>query len=556
MKSVLSLIFVFCTCMTLMAAHRQYDIYLVGSNTGWSFWGDHKMNYLGDGVYYLDCSGLTFNAEFKIATSDWRTIDLGGASLVADHAVPLVWKGSNIPYPSGWNIGSLTVMLAEDLSSYTLLCTSVPRYSGTLPILHINTESGRGVTSTDEYVAATCWQESSGIEGCEDIGSADSALVLSIRGRGNWTWNGFDKKPYRIKLDKKASLGGLRKAKNFCLMARADDNLGYLRDEVGYEVSRRLGMPWTPDCRPIELILNGDYLGLYFITEPVRIGQHHVDITEQEDGETDPDSITGGWLMEIDNYAGSDQIQMKAGNGDQLYLTYHSPEVLSAQQRAWLTEQMKQLDKLIYSSDKTSTVWERYIDKDALVRFYLVNEIMEDTESFHGSCYFYRDRGDTCRWTWGPVWDFGNAYRVMKDRFIYDRPQFTQYWIGEMVKWESFQFHLRQVWQEWLSTGWPGLTEWVAARADTLAEAARYDAARWPSYGANPLSNRVSEMQYNLEWRMRWLIQQWGELSDVDEMPIQSSDDEQPVYDLMGRPVQSLSTNGLYIRAGRRIFVR
>ncbi len=414
------------TVASSLAAHRQYDIYLVGRDTNWSFQSDHRLSYQGDGVYHIDCSNLTFCQEFKIATSDWKTIDLGGASLLPDTPVAMTWKGSNIPYPTGWKIKALTLTLAEDLSSYTLLCTSASLVSGTLPVLHIQTYQGQPISSTSEYITATYWQEGLSLEGQEDIGRADSTLELKIRGRGNWTWSGFDKKPYRIKLEKKAALGGLRKAKNFCLMARADDNLGYLRDEVGFEVSRRMGMPWTPECRPVELVLNGAYAGLYFVTEPVRIGEHHVNIVPQAEKETAPDSITGGWLMEIDNYQEEHQIRITEGNGEKLCLKYHDPEELSTEQYNWIAIQMQTLNRIIYSTDKNSTDWELYIDKDALVRYYLVNEVMEDTESFHGSCYFYRDRGDTALWTWGPVWDFGNAFRVMKNRLIYDGPEFTQ----------------------------------------------------------------------------------------------------------------------------------
>ena len=57
---------------------------------------------------------------------------------------------------------------------------------------------------------------------------------LQIRGRGNYTWDWFEKKPYRIKLDKKAPLLGFNKSKHFVLLAHADDNLGFLRETDGF----------------------------------------------------------------------------------------------------------------------------------------------------------------------------------------------------------------------------------------------------------------------------------------------------------------------------------
>jgi hypothetical protein len=133
-------------------------------------------------------------------------------------------------------------------------------------------------------------------------------LAMEIRGRGNYTWTGFDKKPYRIKLGEKKKLLGMNKSRHFTLLAHADDNLAFLRNTVGFELSRRLGLKYTPAQQPVEVVLNGDYIGLYFLTENIRIANDRVDITEQADMTTHPDSITGGWLIEIDNYTEDNQV--------------------------------------------------------------------------------------------------------------------------------------------------------------------------------------------------------------------------------------------------------
>ncbi len=73
----------------------------------------------------------------------------------------------------------------------------------------------------------------------------------------------MEKKPYRIKLDKKQPLMGLNKSKHFCLMAHADDNNAFQADEMGFTFSEIIGLEYTPRQRHIELVLNGDYIGLY-----------------------------------------------------------------------------------------------------------------------------------------------------------------------------------------------------------------------------------------------------------------------------------------------------
>ena len=169
--------------------------------------------------------------------------------------------------------------------------------SGTLPVMYITTENNKPITSKEDYLNATYYLDAKGVAGYENIGSATAPLNMEIKGRGNYSWTGFDKKPYRIKLADKQALMGMKKSKHFALLAHADDSndrKGYLRNAVGFELSKLIGMTYTPDSKPLEVVLNGDYIGLYFLTETIRVGTDRVNIVEQEDEETNSENITGG----------------------------------------------------------------------------------------------------------------------------------------------------------------------------------------------------------------------------------------------------------------------
>ena len=131
------------------------------------------------------------------------------------------------------------------------------------------------------------------------------------------------------------------------------------------------------------------------LTEKLRIGKNRVEITEQADMSEDPEEITGGWLLEIDNYEYDDQIFIRNEIRDQdcLNMTIHEPEVLSREQRSYITSFIKDTDKAIYSPNKSSKIWEKYIDMDTLARYYIVREIVDDAESFRGSSYIHKERG-------------------------------------------------------------------------------------------------------------------------------------------------------------------
>lgn len=282
-------------------------------------------------------------------------------------------------------------------------------YSGTLPVMFINTENKAPITSKEVYVQATCYVDPMGNEECPASGTKEAPLTLSVKGRGNWTWTGFNKKPYRLKLAAGEPLLGMKKSKHFVLMAGADDNLGFMRNPLGYELSRRMKLAWTPDCRPLEVVLNGDYIGLYFLTENIRVDEDRVDVTEQAD--CSDDDVTGGWLVEVDNYYTDPHISVKVTDKSQdIWITYKSPEVLSAAQEDYLQRQFDAIRDAVYNKDRSSTEWENLIDMYAMARVYVVREILQDEEGFHGSFYLHKESGNDSKWVAGPVWDFGNAY--------------------------------------------------------------------------------------------------------------------------------------------------
>ena len=383
-------------------------------------------------------------------------------------------------------------------------------YSGTLPMMFINTENNTPITSKEEYLNATYYLDPMGIEGVKAFGSKESPLVLQIKGRGNYTWSGFDKKPYRLKLDKKADLMGMPKSKHFGLLAHADDELGFLRNTIGFEISRRLGMRWTPNQHPVEVMLNGEYIGLYLLTELIRVDPDRVNITEQNDEETDPEAITGGWLVEIDNYQEEGQVRIIENGRTEIWFTPKTPEILSDEQRAYLTNLVTNVNSALYQSNKESRDWENYVDIDELAKFYIVQEVLDNAESFHGSCYWHKERGVGQKIFFGPVWDFGNSYRRSNGKFIYQDPPYGQTWIGEMAKFPHFQEVVKKYWDEFLAYDYDGLTQVIDEFEDYIAGAAPYDAERWPQYGSRNFANARNNFKNTLTNRVNWLKEQWG----------------------------------------------
>lgn len=417
-------------------------------------------------------------------------------------------------------------------------------YSQTLPVLFINTENYTPITSKDTYINATYYLDAMGIDGVDSIGSKEQQLDMEIRGRGNYTWRDFEKKPYRIKLGKKQSMLGMNKSRHFVLMADADDNYAHLRNTVGFELSRRLGLKYTPNQQPVEVVLNGNYIGLYMLAENIRVAKDRVNIVEQADYCTHPDSITGGWIIEIDNYDEAEQVRITESNGEMLRFTYKSPELLSDAQRNYLTSQVKAIDQAVYVSDKSSTEWENLVDIDSLARFYIVQEIMDNAESFHGSCYIHKDfMAD--RWIFGPVWDFGNSDRRSGQQFIYQNPPFGQNWIGEMAKFPRFQDKVINIWLEFRARQCASLHNYIEDFINSIETATQYDYMRWPQYSTNNIHEAKNQFLNFLDNRLDWLVGQWGEAGIDNILPEISS--PTIYYNLQGLKVENPS-DGIYIK--------
>ena len=426
----------------------------------------------------------------------------------------------------------------------------------TIPIMYIDTEGGVPITSKTEYVNATCRIDAAGLEGYQSLGSQDAPLPLQIKGRGNSSWS-KPKKPYRLKFESKVSPLGMKKNRHFVLLAEWGEGHGRTNWETGFFVSRLMGLPWTPAHEPVELVLNGEYAGLYFLSEKIRVGSGRVNIEEQSDGETDPGLVTGGWLCEIDNYSATPQVAIRdRTTGKWLRTTIHSPEELSAVQRSYITDLVKRTDDAIYCKDKTSTAWEELIDLDALVRYYLVCEVVNQIEGFSGSCYWWKERGEDTKINFGPVWDFDTSNAMWKTfRFCYennptDPIQDRNHWIMEIARYPRFQQRVRELWAEYCDSSAALVEPHALAFVQRVHAAAESDILRWSSYytDAGWLNTDYRARKYldRLQARHEWLVEQWSRpvavIGDVNADGEVTSADAATLREyLLTRPVDTVS---------------
>ena len=143
-----------------------------------------------------------------------------------------------------------------------------------LPTIYIETFDGNGIYSKEIY-------EYCRLHYVDETGTVTSYDSVSIRGRGNSTWN-MKKKPYKIKfLNKEKFLGkGYAKAKKWTLMANCGDKT-LIRNAVTSAMGAFTSLKFNPAYKFVDLVLNGEYMGNYQISDQVDVRPHRVNITEQ-----------------------------------------------------------------------------------------------------------------------------------------------------------------------------------------------------------------------------------------------------------------------------------
>lgn len=448
--------------------------------------------------------------------------------------------------------------------------------SGTLPVVYIDTKNNAPVVTKDHYVDATFYMVASETADFnnEAIGSAENPVSLTIKGRGNSSWE-KEKKPYKLKFDKKVSIFGLPKSKHYALMAYYGFHGYWACNLLGFELGRFLDMGWQPSFYPVELVLNGEYEGVYFLAETIKIDSGRLNIFEQEDEESDPNIVPYGWLLEIDNSQDEYQIRFEEYEGQEIWITHKSPEILSSYQRDWLVEEMTNLTRSIYNAPKDNPEWSEKISVESLVKYFIIRELMHDYDSYSGSMYLYKDKEEFAKWEMGPIWDC-TIEGIMKDSYMpYDpnRPEWAScHWMKPLMTYPIFNECFQMIWNDfYTSDNMEKIFSYLEDYSKNLQPAFDANNLRWhdgyPSGASSKLDVKKS-LEYvetiitrNGKWieDNKDLEKYVEEVSSSNESDIIIGDNSNyeldKCYDVLGRVV-SKNAKGLQIRNGKKVIIK
>ncbi|MDR0546896.1 MAG: CotH kinase family protein, partial [Dysgonamonadaceae bacterium] len=252
------------------------------------------------------------------------------------------------------------------------------------------------------------------IKGIVSFISGDGATFytdsVEIRGRGNYSWTSFDKKPYRIKLAEKTNvLGFPAEARNWTLISNHSDKT-LMRNLLAFDLSKRMEMPYTPAGRPVNLYLNGEYKGCYQLCDHIDVRKKRVDVKEMKITDISGENLTGGYLIEADAYAKSEPKYFTSNRNTNVTIKSPDSEEITTQQFNYIRNHFNLLESTLYASTYTNptTGFRKHLDTKTFIRHFLVGELSGNTDTYW-STYFYKQRNDD-KFYVGPVWDFDIAF--------------------------------------------------------------------------------------------------------------------------------------------------
>lgn len=382
--------------------------------------------------------------------------------------------------------------------------------SSNLPIVVINT-SGQFIPDEPKITAHMgIINNGPGLQNNLTDTFTDYNGYIGIEMRGKSSLGLFPKKAYSVETrdslgeNLNVSLMGMPEENDWILYAPYSDK-SLLRNVLTFKMGELTGR-YSSRTGYCEVVLNGEYMGIYVLMEKVKRDQNRVDVAKLRWEDTLDVEITGGYILRMDK---TEDLQPGDGwtsfpnpgpvMGNNVFIQYYDPETeeFHPQQQSYIQNWFYEFESNLNSSGfkNLQDGYPKYIDMGSFVDFFLVNELSKDIDNFLFSTYFYKDKEtDGGKLNMGPLWDFNLGYGNFNygpddaDEtygFIYvygDR----LYWYRRLMQDINFRNALRCRWDELRSgpfeTG--NLVQFIDSVTTAIDEAQQRNFQRWPTLGS------------------------------------------------------------------------
>jgi hypothetical protein len=418
--------------------------------------------------------------------------------------------------------------------TYILNTSNLTFTDSNLPIVIINTEGGAEIPDEPKILGTMkIIQRPDGARNFLTDANTDEFLDYSgtigieIRGSSSQT---LPKKPYGIDTleddgieDKNVKLLGMPKENDWILNSFAFDD-SMMRDYISYEMARQMGQ-YATNLKYCEVILNGEYIGLYALSEKIKRDGDRVDIAKISDDENSLPEITGGYIIQTDRTGGDNPPEAWNNNGAGYIHEKPNSDDITSQQSSYIESVFRDLDNNATNSNITSG-YPSIIDIPSFVDYMLMAEIASNVDAYALSTYYHKDRSGKLRA--GPVWDYNLTYgndlfewgfdRSFTDVWQFNYSNVGAYFWSDLFNNSTFKCYLSKRFNEVTSTGEPLNYDYISNliddTAELISEALVRENERWSTI--DNFSEEIINMKSWLEERITWMRNNLGEFSDCN----------------------------------------
>lgn len=405
-----------------------------------------------------------------------------------------------------------------------------------LPIVIIETDGGVPIPDEPKVLAnmKIIWHQDGSRNYVSDANNPaflnyDGRIGIEIRGSSSQM---LSKKPYGLETlmddditNNNVSLLGMPKENDWILNSLAYDQTG-MRDVISYELSEKLGQ-YTTRRVYCEVMVNGDYKGLYVFMEKIKADDNRVNIDKD-----------GGYIVQTDraeNGTPAAWTMPEYGNGwwggDIAIFVHHYPkyENITTAQNEYIKSVFFDLaDKAGNHNISIENGFPSIIDVSTFVDFMIMGEFSSNVDVYQLSTFFHKDRKGKLRA--GPIWDYNLAYGhdEFGSRSRYDVWQFDngdnvgpKFW-KDLFDTDEFRCYLAKRWFEVTAEGnaldYNQLCNRIDEIDEWITEAIARDNQRW--HKMNQHDSYVEDMKEWIQLRIDWLNENIGSYNACDDLDL------------------------------------
>ncbi len=284
----------------------------------------------------------------------------------------------------------------------------------------------------------------------------NKSTYIGIEFRGQTSMS-YPKKSFTIETrtkkgkNKKVNLLGLPKDKDWVLNGPyADKTL--IRNAFIFHLSNLIGR-YAPRTKFIELVINGEYQGVYLLMEKIKPDKNRVNIQKFKSGNKQDDSIQCGYIIAIDKGCKDGwKTTLPKGNGTKHFFCYYypKPDKITNSQQKYIHNYIRKFEDYLNNQQSVDSL----IDMSSFVDYFILNELARNIDAYRLSTYFYLPVNG--KLTMGPLWDFNYSFGYVNyldatnpEGWVFEElPEFVPFWWKNLLQNSAFKVQLKSRWTE------------------------------------------------------------------------------------------------------------